>query len=133
MNTMYRCAAIFSMAIAVATPAVPAWAQVARAFPQNALRGSLVIGDFPQITLNGRPAQLAPGSRIRNTDNLIVMAPSVAGARLLVHYTLDVGGGLVRDVWILRPEEAAIRPWPTTPEEAQTWTYDETAGAWVKP
>jgi hypothetical protein len=130
MNTMYRCALA---AVLAATLAAPAVAQIQRDFPQNALRGAIVVGDFPQITLNGREAMLAPGSRIRNQDNLIVMAASLTGARLLVNYTFDIAGGLVRDVWILRPEEAAVRPWPRTIEESQTWTFDQTANAWVKP
>ena len=130
MNTMYRSALAAAFAVVLVAPAS---AQVQRQFPQNALRGAIVVGDFPQITLNGRSAMLAPGSRIRNQDNLIVMAASLTGSRMLVNYTFDIAGGLVRDVWILRPEEAAVRPWPTTIEEAQTWAFDQTANAWVKP
>ena len=130
MNTMYRCALA---AVLAATLTASAAAQVQRTFPQNALRGAIIIGEFPQIALNGREAMLAPGSRIRNQDNLIVMAASLTGSRLLVNYTFDIGGGLVRDVWILRPEEAAVRPWPRTLEETQTWTFDQVANAWIKP
>jgi hypothetical protein len=130
MNTMYRCALAAVMA---ASLAVSATAQVERNFPQNTLRGSIVVGEYPQIKLNGRDARLAPGSRFRNQDNVIVMAASLAGSRLLVNYTLDIGVGMVGDVWILRPEEAAVRPWPTTLEEAQTWTYDPAARTWTKP
>ena len=60
-----------------------------RVFPQNALRGALVVGDPPEITLNGKPARLAPGARIRNTTNMIEMSGALTGAQLLVHYTLD--------------------------------------------
>ena len=127
---MSRCALV---AVLTATLTASAAAQVQRNFPQNALRGAIVVGDFPQISLNGRDAMLAPGSRIRNQDNLIVMAASLTGARLLVNYTFDIAGGLVRDVWILRPEEAAVWPWPRTVEESQTWTFDQTANAWIKP
>jgi hypothetical protein len=130
MNTMYRCALA---GVLVATLSAPAAAQNQRVFPQNALRGAITIGEFPQITLNGRAAMLAPGSRIRNQDNLIVMAASLAGSRLLVNYTFDIGGGLVREVWVLRADEAAVRPWPSTVEESQTWTYDQVANAWTKP
>ena len=128
---MYRCA--LAAVVSAAAWVAPATAQVQRSFPQNALRGAIVVGEFPQITLNGGAAMLAPGSRIRNADNLIVMAASLVGARLLVNYTFDISGGLVRDVWILRPEEAAVRPWPRTIEESQTWTFDQVANAWVKP
>ena len=127
---MYRCALAAVLAATLTTSVV---AQVQRNFPQNALRGAIVVGDFPNITLNGADALLAPGSRIRNQDNLIVMAASLSGARLLVNYTFDIAGGLVRDVWILRPDEAAVRPWPGTVEESQTWTFDQTRQAWIKP
>ena len=111
---------------------VPAAAQVQRAFPQNALRGAIVIGVAPDIQLNGQPARLAPGSRIRDTNNLAIVPSGLAGGRYLVNYTIDTSG-LVKEVWILRPEEAAVRPWPTTPAEAQAWSFDPVGQVWVKP
>ena len=126
---MYRCAIA---AILAATLIAPAAAQVQRNFPQNALRGAIVIGEPPEITLNGKAARLAPGARIRAQDNMMRLSASLSGARLLVHYTVDTYG-LVKDVWILRPEEAAVRPWPVTPEQAQAWTFDPVAQTWTKP
>ena len=52
----------------------------------------------------------------------VVPAASTA-ASFLVHYTVDTSG-LVKDVWILTPEEAASKPWPTRPQEAQAWRFD---------
>jgi len=129
MNTMSRCALGVLIAL---TAALPALAQV-RAFPQNALRGSIVFDNDREITLNGRPTTLTPGSRVRDQQNMIVLPATLAGAKWLVHYTVEIGGAQVRDVWILRPEEAAIRPWPTTLEQANTWVYDTTTMTWVKP
>jgi hypothetical protein len=111
---------------------LPAVAQVQRTFPQNALRGALVIGEPPEITLNGKPARLAPGARIRNQANMLEMSGSLTGARLLVHYTLD-SFDLVKDVWILTPAEAAKKPWPTTPQQAQEWLFDPVAQTWSRP
>ena len=110
----------------------PATAQVQRNFPQNALRGSIVIGVAPEVLLNGRPARLAPGARIRDANNMSVVPASVAGGRFLVHYTSDTYG-LVKDVWILTPAEAGKRPWPTKPEEAASWSFDPAAQVWVRP
>jgi hypothetical protein len=110
----------------------PLAAQAQRAFPQTALRGALVVVDPPVVTLNGRPARLAPGARIRDARNALQLSGSLIGARLLVHYTLDPLG-LLQDVWILTPEEAAKRPWPATPQEAAQWTFDPVAQAWSKP
>ena len=117
--------------LAAACIAVPAAAQVQRAFPQNALRGALVIGEAPEVALNGRPARLAPGARIRDMNNMSVVPSALLGGRFLVHYTVDTLG-LLREVWILRPDEAASR-WPTTPYEARTWAFDPAAQVWFKP
>jgi len=118
--------------LSTALVALPAAAQVQRTFPQNALRGALVVGEPPEITLNGKPARLAPGARIRNQANMLEMSGSLTGARLLVHYTLD-SFELVKDVWILTPAEAAKKPWPTTPQQAQEWLFDPVAQAWSRP
>ena len=120
--------AFASLAIACAS----ANAQVQRNFPATALRGELTIRIPPEIVLNGKPARLAPGARIRGQDNMMVMSGALAGAPLLVHYTLDTSGQ-VHDVWILRSEEAAKRPWPTTPEQAGQWTFDPAAQTWTRP
>lgn len=104
-----------------------------RVFPNNTLRGKLSFGEYPAVTLNGKAATLTPGSRVRTTENLIVPAASLTGAKWLVHYTVDMGGEQVRDVWLLTPEEAAIRRWPTTPEQAASWTFDATTMTWSRP
>ena len=59
---------------------VPALAQVQRAFPQNALRGAIVIGVAPEIQLNGAAARLAPGARIRDANNMVAIATSMNDA-----------------------------------------------------
>ena len=112
--------------------AMPALAQVQRNFPQNALRGAIVFGAAPDITLNGQPARLAPGTRIRDMNNMTVVPGGLLGGRFLVNYTIDLSG-LVKDVWVLRPEEAAIQPWPTTPGQAQAWSFDPIAQVWTQP
>jgi hypothetical protein len=54
------------------------------------------------------------------------------GQKLVVNYTLDTVGEL-RDVWILTDAEAAKKPWPTTPEQAQSWVFDATQQSWRRP
>ena len=126
---MYRCAVAALCAACIVAPA----AAQTRSFPPNALRGTIVVADDGQILLNGRVGSLSPGSRLRNEQNMIVLPASLIGTKRLVHYTLDIGNAQVRDVWLLRPEEAAIRPWPVTLEQAQTWTFDPTTMSWTKP
>jgi hypothetical protein len=118
--------------LATACIAVAAHAQTQRAFPHDALRGSLVVGVAPDVVLNGERARLAPGSRIRDAANMVVVPGAVVGGPYLVHYTVD-SSGLVKDVWILRPDEAAVQPWPKTREEAAAWRFDPVGQVWSKP
>jgi hypothetical protein len=112
--------------------ALPVAAQTARSFPQNALRGVVVFGVAPEVALNGQAARLAPGSRLRDANNMMIVPSTLHGGKYLVHYTVDTYG-LIKDVWILTADEAAKRPWPTKPEEAQAWGFDPIAQVWVRP
>jgi hypothetical protein len=130
---MYRCA--FTALAALSVIAAPALVQaqaVQRQFPQNALRGTLVVLNPAQATLNDQVVALAPGLRIRGQDNMLQMSAPLIGAKLLVHYTLDTGGA-VSTVWILTPQEAAKSPWPTSAAQAQAWSFDPIAQVWSKP
>lgn len=77
-----------------------------RNFPANALRGTLVVTQPPLITLDGQAAQLSPGARIKNADNLLVLSGQLVGQPLTVNYTREPHG-LVHEVWILTEAEAA--------------------------
>ena len=102
-----------------------------RPFPPTALRGAIVVVQPPEVSLNGRPMRLAPGARIRDQNNMLALSASLAGARLAVHYTIDIDGN-VKDVWILTADELAKRPWPTTLEEAARWTFDPATQTWTR-
>lgn len=129
---MLRCAqAALALGAALAC-AAPTHAQVQRNFPATALRGELVVLQPPDVLLNGRPARLAPGARIRDRGNLLVMSGSLLNLKLPVHYTLEHHGMLL-DVWVLRDDERARQPWPRTPAEAQAWSFDPVAQVWAKP
>lgn len=138
---MYRClplasftrrAAFALAATSALVVALPASAQLARNFPPNALRGDLIVNDPSSVSLNRRAAQLAPGARIRDPNNLIVPWSNVAGTKLYVNYTIDTGG-MLQDVWILSDVEADRWPWPRTLQEAQTWSFDQGSQVWTKP
>lgn len=77
-----------------------------RAFPERALRGTLVVQTAPEVLLDGAPARLSPGARIRDVNNLLVMPAQLAGQELTVNYLRDPQG-LVHEVWILNAAEAA--------------------------
>jgi hypothetical protein len=110
----------------------PAGAQVQRQFPEAALRGEMVFGQPPEVMLNGEAWRLAPGTRIRGLNNMLVMSASLAGSRLMVHYTSEAPGQ-IKEVWLLRPEELAVEPWPRTAKEAATWVFDGIAQKWSRP
>lgn len=128
---MPRCAVLPALALAAAL-ALPALAQAQRPFPPTALRGELRIEQPPEVRLNGQPARLAPGARIRGVDNLLQLSGGLVGQALTVHYTVDTYG-LLLDVWVLTPQEKRIQPWPRTASEAATWRYDALAQRWSKP
>lgn len=125
---MYRCAASLVAAAALSLSAA-VQAQVQRAFPQAALRGEVSFKIAPDITLNKKPARLAPGVRIRGTNNMMVVTGEVTNRTFTVNYTVEPSG-LVLDVWILRPEEIKVF-WPKSREEAAKFDFDAAAQRWT--
>jgi hypothetical protein len=126
---MLRCV-LASLALAVALPASAQ--SVTRNFPATALRGELVLQQPPEALLNGVPARLSPGARIRGTNNLLVMSGAIVGQPYLVHYTLD-DQGQVHLVWLLSDTEAANKPWPVTLQQQKSWVFDPVGQTWSKP
>lgn len=125
---MYRCV----LPLALAASCLVAHAQTHRFFPATALRGELVVTQFPDALLNGQPVRLAPGSRIKNENNLWVPPAGLAGQKLIVHYTVE-SNGLVMDVWVLNSVELANKPWPRTPAESATWQFNPGNQTWSRP
>jgi hypothetical protein len=129
---MRRCALALVCAGLFASWALPAVAQSPRNFPATALRGELTVTAPPEVLLNKRPARLAPGSRMRGMDNMLVMSGATVNLRMLVNYTMDLNGNVL-DVWILTPAEAARQPWPATAAEAAAWSFNADQQRWTKP
>ncbi|HEY6355672.1 MAG TPA: hypothetical protein VIY30_14390 [Burkholderiaceae bacterium] len=127
---MTRCVAALLLALVLAGSALAQ--PVQRNFPVTALRGEISFGQPPEVLLNGQPARLAPGARIRGLNNLLVMSGALAGQRAVVNYTLDPLG-LVLDAWILTDAERKKQPWPTNAKDAKTWSFDPIAQVWTKP
>src|SRR4051812_34124367 len=78
-----------------------------RTIPQDAKRGTLRHIQDMVVEINGGPQRLAPGAQIRDASNYIVV-PTAVPPGSLVRYRVD-SEGMVRQVWILTPEEAAQR------------------------
>ena len=100
--------------------------------PPPRCAASSVSASHLRSLLNGQPARLAPGARIRGLNNLLVMSGALAGQRAVVNYTLDPLG-LVLDVWILTDAERKKQPWPTNAKDAKAWSFDPIAQVWTKP
>lgn len=86
--------------------AAPAWA--GRMFPADAKPGELQGMTFPQARINDKIYRMAPGLRIRDTNNRIVV-PNAAPTTGKVMYQLDTTGNLLQ-MWVLTPDEIARLP-----------------------
>ena len=75
-----------------------------REAPKDVVRGRLTVTAPPQVTLDGKPDRLSPGSRIRGLNNLLLLSGSVVDQDLPVVYRRDAAG-LIHEVWVLTPEE----------------------------
>lgn len=106
---MNRCSsALGAGTFAALLIAVPLSAQAqsgTRDFPAKALRGTLVVVQPPNITMDDRETRLAPGARIYNTSNSLVMSSSLLNKALVVNYTVDLRDQ-IQNVWILTEAEA---------------------------
>ncbi len=93
-----------------------------RPFPPTALRGTLQVIQHPEVLLDGRPARLSPGARIRGVNNLIVMSGSLVGQPVLVNYVRD-DQGMLHDVWVLNQTEARLPMRRVQPQNANSSTF----------
>lgn len=120
MNTMNRClspsrrlAARLALGGLIGALLLPAVAQDALQhtppIPQAAQRGVLVVTQPPDVLLDGQPARLSPGARIRGRNNLLLLSAPLIGQELTVRYVRDPQG-LVHEVWVLTDAEAQQRP-----------------------
>lgn len=106
---MNRCSSAFiAGTFAAFLIALPLSAQAqsgTRDFPAKALRGTLVVVQPPNITMDDRETRLSPGARIYNTNNSLVMSSSLLNKALVVNYTVDLRDQ-IQNVWILTEAEA---------------------------
>ena len=87
-----------------------------RNFPPEVVRDTISFVSPPQVVVNNRSEFLAPGVRVRNEQNLLALTGSLFGKTFLVNYLRDPAG-LIREIWILTPEEAGLRPKAASPGE----------------
>jgi hypothetical protein len=95
-----RCAAFALLAAFTAL----AFAQL-RTIPDDAKRGVMRHVQETIVEIDGSQKRLSAGAQIRSASNLILV-PSAVPPDSDVKYRLDQEG-LVRQVWLLTPQEAA--------------------------
>ena len=89
--------------LAVSIFAGPVYAQ--RNFPSGVKPAELRGIQYPYVRINDRTFRLAPGARIYDASNRIVV-PVSAPQTGKVLFKLDTQGNLLK-LWILTPEEVA--------------------------
>ena len=100
---MKRCRILF-IALALVLPGLALAQGIRREAPKDVVLGKMVVTAPPQITLDGKPDRLSPGSRIRDLNNMLVLSGGLVGKPLPVVYRRDAAG-LVHEAWILTDEE----------------------------
>lgn len=105
---------LLALLLAAQAPLAQAQATV-REFPRQALRGVLEVTMPPDVRLDGQRDRLSPGARIRDTENRLLLSGSLVGIRAVVNFTRD-SSGLIHEVWLLTPAEAALKRERATPE-----------------
>jgi hypothetical protein len=76
-----------------------------RTIPADAERGEMRHVQGATIELNGARETLAPGARIRDQENRVIV-PAALPSGAVVKFRRDANGA-VQEVWILTPEEAS--------------------------
>jgi hypothetical protein len=80
-------------------------AAYARPFPDNAQTGTLKGYDLPMVKIGSETLRLAPGARIFNQTNIVVLPTSLPdSAKILFQYDIT---GMVLNLWLLDDDEVA--------------------------
>jgi len=77
---------------------------VRREAPRDVVLGKMTVVAPPVIQIDGKPDRLSPGSRIRDTRNMLVLSGSLAGQTVPVVYRREPAGQ-VHEVWLLTDDE----------------------------
>ena len=77
---------------------------IRREAPKDVVLGKMTVDLPPIIRIDGKEDRLSPGSRIRDTRNMLVLSASLSGQTLPVVYKRDAAG-LVHEVWLLTADE----------------------------
>ena len=74
--------------------------------PVKAKRADITFNGTPEILVDGKLARMAPGARITDRNNMLVLPGSLNGMAK-TKFTVEETTGLVMLVWILTEQEIA--------------------------
>lgn len=78
-----------------------------RSFPANALRGSVSFLGQGKVLLNGEAVRAAPGLRVFDARNHLMMQHAFVGKTYTVHYVMERSTRMLHTVWLISEAEAA--------------------------
>jgi len=78
-----------------------------RSFPANALRGSVSFIDGNKVLLNDEAVRSAPGLRVFDAKNHLVMRHTLRGKTYTAHYVMEHSTRMLQTVWLISEAEAA--------------------------
>ena len=74
--------------------------------PPKAKRADITFNGTHDILVDGKLARMAPGARITNRNNMLVLPGTLNGVAT-TKYTLEETTGMVMQVWLLTEQEIA--------------------------
>ena len=105
-NTATGIAALLAAA-AIGLGTLPAHAQQRMIpIPSKAQRADITFNGTPDILVDGKLARLAPGARITDRNNMLVLPGTLKGVAK-TKYTVEDTTGLIMLVWLLTEHEIA--------------------------
>ena len=112
---------------------LPAAAQVQRNFSAKALRGEVVFGTPPEVMLNGKPARLAPGARIRGARQPAADVGRAGRRQGWWCTTPPSSTAMLLDVWILTPGRGRAQALADAPTQEAQPGCSTRRQTWTKP
>ncbi|MDP1977129.1 MAG: hypothetical protein WA071_23365 [Undibacterium umbellatum] len=100
---------LFFMLAVLTTASLPAFAQIpdVRNFPENTKRGVLNMSGYPDVLINGKAVNTAPGLRIFDDANLFVSPSQMTGNYIIINYVEDNFGDVTK-IWVLNEAERKL-------------------------
>lgn len=96
---------LFMLAV-LTTASLSALAQIPaeRNFPENTKRGVLNMSQYPNVLINGKAVNTAPGLRIFDDENLFISPTQITGNYIIINYLEDNFGDVAK-IWVLTDAE----------------------------